>query len=410
MARGRTSRLLDYDLLLATSLLWFLAQFLRFLFPPLFGPIGTRYGVSNTTLGLLFSTLMFVYAGMQFPSGALADRYGMARVIAAGGLVASSGAFIAYGIRSFPALVAGAILIGLGTGAHKTVAINLLSRVYSGRTGETIGTMDAVGLVGGASGPTVVVLVLSMDIGWPAVFLIGGGIGIACTALFRNRIARRSALVARENRANERDGSDEGPVEARDYVEPFLDPRLSAFVVVTVAYGFVWQGLSAFLPLYLERAAGLSTEAAGLAFGSLFLVGLVQPLTGSLGDRVGPLFVMVVALGVATTSLSVLVASPSPAVAWLAVPFVGLGLHGFRPVRETYLVDVIPTEVGGGTLGIARTVMLGVGAAAAAAIGYLADAVGFTVAFGVLAGVLGVGAVLVTTLFAVDRRKRRSTA
>jgi hypothetical protein len=50
-------------------------------------------------------------------------------------------------------------------------------------------------------------------------------------------------------------------------------------------------------------------------------------------------------------------------------------------------MDVIPEEVGGGTLGVVRTFMTGVGALAPAAVGILSEVVGFTVAFASIGGI-----------------------
>lgn len=406
MARIEWADLREFDVLLVTSLIWFLAQFVRYVFPPLFDTFRAVYGVSNTTLGLLFTSLMLAYAGMQFPSGAIADRVGTAHVIFVGALVAAGGALLAFGVRSFPALVAAAVLIGLGTGAHKTVAINLLSRIYPRRTGGTLGTMDAIGHLGGAAGPAGVVLVLSLGLGWGVVFLAVGIAGIAFAAAFRERLGRRTDVPDSAERPSSDD--DDAPAgiadDVRAYLTPFVDPHLSAFVLVTVAYSVAWNGTTAFLPLYLETEAGLSTESAALVFGSLFLAALVQPVTGSLADRVGRYGVMVATLGLAGASLLALVVTPVPTVAVVAVPLIGLGGHGFRPVRDAYLVETIPHSAGGGTLGIVRTVMLGVGATAPAIVGYVSDSTGFAVAFGVLAGALVVGTGLIGALLIAERR------
>nr|WP_234402798.1 hypothetical protein [Halarchaeum acidiphilum] len=61
-------RLRSLDALAATAAIWFLAKSLRYAFPPLFGTLSARYGVSNATLGLAFTAMMLVYALCQFPA------------------------------------------------------------------------------------------------------------------------------------------------------------------------------------------------------------------------------------------------------------------------------------------------------------------------------------------------------
>ncbi|MUW15968.1 MFS transporter, partial [Halorubrum sp. CBA1125] len=84
-------RLVAYDVLALTSLVWFLGKFVRYAFPPIFGTLQASYGVSNAAVGAAYSGLMIVYALLQFPSGAIADRIGAVRVIATGAAVAGVG-------------------------------------------------------------------------------------------------------------------------------------------------------------------------------------------------------------------------------------------------------------------------------------------------------------------------------
>jgi len=76
----------------------------------------------------------------------------------------------------------------------------------------------------------------------------------------------------------------------------------------------------------------------------------------------------------------------------------GIGFHGFRPVRDSYLMDLIPPEIGGGTLGIVRTGMTAIGGVAPVVIGYLSDVFGFVVAFGLIVCVLACGGLLIVVL------------
>ncbi|ERH11925.1 MAG: major Facilitator superfamily, partial [halophilic archaeon J07HB67] len=84
--------LAGFDALVLVSLIWFLAKFLRYAFPPLFPTFQTEFAVSNGQLGAAFTAMMTVYAAMQFPSGALADRLGVVRVVVCGAGVAAVGA------------------------------------------------------------------------------------------------------------------------------------------------------------------------------------------------------------------------------------------------------------------------------------------------------------------------------
>lgn len=397
MTRAWLGRTGAVDVLALTSAIWFLAKFVRYAFPPLFETFQRAYGASPATLGLLFSGLMVVYAGMQFPSGALADRVGTVRVITAGVTLVGVAALGLAATQAFPALVFAMVLIGAGTGVHKTVAINLLADASPGRVGRTMGTMDAVGELGGVAAPAAVLLALSTAAGWPALFGAVGLGGLALAVAFARRVQPQAPDRPRSG------AEATGSIGLRGYLSVLRDPHVAGFVVVIMAYAFAFNGLVAFLPLFLTTAAGVSSTAAGVLYASLFAVSLVQPVTGALSDRIGRYRLMVATLGTAALALGgLLLALPVGVIAALVV-LVGVGGHGFRPVREAHLMDVLPAAAGGGSLGLVRTVMMGVGAVAPAVVGAIAATASYRRAFLVLAGAFGFGAVVVALLATVDR-------
>ncbi|WP_435126140.1 MFS transporter [Halobaculum sp. D14] len=400
----RLSALADYDALTLTALIWFLAKFLRYAFPPLFPTYQAAFGASNAALGAAFTAMMTVYALMQFPSGAVADRLGATKVIAAGAVTAAVGAlalFPAVGddvvvvpvvgdvAAGFVALVAGMLLVGVGTGAHKTVAVGLLSRIYPTRTGRALGVLDTFGAFGGVVAPAAVTVAVATGwADWHTLFLAGGVAGLALVAAFLLRVPNRVSDTDR--------GGGDGGVSAAAYVRLFRRPAFSAFVAVTLCFSFAYNGAVAFLPLYLTDSAGLPDATASLLYSALFVVNPVQLVTGDLSDRVGRLPVVGATLTLAACGLGALLAvgAAGPAVLGAAVVAFGLGSHGFRPVRGAYLAAVIPDEVAGSGLGAVRTLLMGAGAVAPAVVGVVADAVGFGAAFGVLALALVAAAAL----------------
>jgi len=360
-----------FDVLALTATIWFLAKFLRYAFPPLFGILQDAYGVSTTVVGTAFSGLMLVYALTQFPSGTLADRLGAVRVIAGGALLAAGGAVSLAIEAPFAVLVGGMLLVGLGTGAHKTVAVRLMARVYPARTGRALGVMDTVGALGGVVAPAVVV---ALAAGWRLAFLAGGVAGVALAVAFAARARDRT----------EAGPTDDGPAPPLGtYLALFADARFAGFAVLAVLFSFAYNGVVAFLPLYLTEAVGLSGATASLLYSALFALTFVQLGTGELSDRVGEGPVLVATLTVATAGLAGLLSLGGfglPALA-ASVGALGLGSHGFRPVRGAYLVRVIPDEVAGGTLGIVRTGLMTAGAVAPGLVGALVEFAGYRVAF-----------------------------
>jgi MFS family permease len=398
-------RLGRFDALVLTALIWFLAKFLRYAFPPLFDPLVATYGASYAVLGTAYTGLMLVYAAMQFPSGLLADRLGSVTVITAGALVAAAGALVLVVDAPFLVLVGAMLLVGAGTGVHKTVAVRLLSRAYTDRTGRALGVMDTFGAFGGVVAPAAVALFLGapgvFGAGWRTLFLAGGVAGVALAAGFAVRVPRRLS-----GGTDAADG--EGSGGFRQYVALFRDRRFTAFVLATVLFSFAYNGLVAFLPTYLTQAAGLSTAAASLIYSALFAVSLVQLVTGEASDRVGELPVVGATLGLATAALVALVLltpTGNPLLLGAAVVATGLGSHGYRPVRGAYLLSLVPDAIAGGSLGVVRTLLMGAGAVSPAVVGIASETVGFRPAFWLLAGALAGATALAGALWADERHR-----
>lgn len=386
-----------YYLVVLISLLWFMVQFLRFVFPPLFETFQSVYGVSNAQAGLLFTLIMLSYAAVQFPSGVLGDRFGLPAMILAGVAVFTVAALLAAVSPSFVVLALAAMLIGFGTGPHKTVAIPLLSRRYVEHPGRVLGVMDTVGQFGGMTAPLVVVVLAGVFV-WQSVFVFGAVVSAALGVLFYRAVRRDPALNV-DGPSGDRPSTDaEDDGSGLTYRAVFADRTLLVFVLVTMCFTFAWNGVASFLPLYLAVEKGLSTGIAGILYSLLFAMSVSQAVTGELGDRAGKLTVSVVLFAAMSVGVGGLLIANSLVALVATTVVLGLGFHGFRPVRDAYLMEIIPEGVGGGTLGAIRTAMTGVGALAPAIVGYLSDVIGFVPAFACIAAATAVAGVLTLLL------------
>ncbi|TYL36668.1 MFS transporter [Natronococcus pandeyae] len=404
--RKTIGRLARFDVLLLTAGIWFLAKFLRYAFPPLFDSFQASYGVSNAALGAAFTGFMLVYAAMQFPSGVLADRLGSVTVVTAGGVVAAAAALALIVDSSFLVLVAAMLAMGAGTGVHKTVAVRLLARVYPARTGRALGVLDTFGAFGGVVAPAAVVAAAALPFlfgdGWRAIFLAAGLLGLGLVVTFRLRVPARTPSAADHGDAVTHSGA-----SVRRYATLFRDWRFSAFALLTVLFSFTYNGVVAFAPLYLTQEAGLTQATAGILYSALFVASLVQLVTGDISDRIGRLPIVVATLALASGSLLAFVSltgTGSPILLGGTLVAVGLGCHGFRPVRGAYLMSAIPDDVAGGGLGIVRTLLMAAGAVAPAVVGILSETAGFQPAFWLLSGSITGATLLGAALWALEDR------
>ncbi|MFC7140404.1 MFS transporter [Halosimplex aquaticum] len=417
-----------FDALALTALVWFLGKFLRYAFPPLFGTLGSTYGVSRTVLGSAFTGLMLVYAAMQFPSGLLADRLGSVRVITAGALVAAAAALALAVDAPLWVLIGAMALVGAGTGTYKTVGVSLLSRAYPARTGRALGIFDTFGTFGGVAAPAAVVVASGLPAAfgapWRSLFLAAGVVGVGLAVGFARVVPRRlpdepagaaangagpadgEPASADDVTGSAADGSGDGGVPLGAYVALFRDRRFALFVVVTICFSFAYNGAVAFLPLYLAEETAVSEATANLLFSVLFVVSLVQLVTGEASDRVGVEAILALTLGVATAGLLAVLAlsaTGGPVVLGGAVVLLGLGAHGYRPVRGAYMMSVVPESVAGGSLGVVRTLLMAAGAVSPAIVGYLSETAGFGTAFQLLAAALVAATALSLVLWALGR-------
>ena len=136
--------------------------------------------LTNTQYGMLFSAFFWVYALIQIPVGALAERYGAHRVLTAG-LVVWATATALTGITSgFSMLIALRMMLGLGESVGFPTVSKLLAAVVPVKG---LGMANGIVAFGYLIGPGVGVFLagLLIDIvGWRGTFLVFG----ACSLLW----------------------------------------------------------------------------------------------------------------------------------------------------------------------------------------------------------------------------------
>lgn len=355
-----------------------MVQFIRYMFPPLFETFQSIYDVSNTATGLLFTLLLIAYALAQFPAGLLGDKFGHSNIIFVSAIVFSSATLLVAFSPIYVLIVLAAMAIGFSTGPHKTVAIPLLSQKYPNNTGRVLGIMDTFGQFGGVVAPIIVAFFVGVTI-WQNAFVFAAGIsGLLALVFYRAKDMESS------QKKSTKKSDPPKSVNKEKYKKLVHNKKLVIFVFITVCYTFTWNAISAFLPLFLTTEKGISTEFAGVLYSVLFVMSISQPVTGELTDQVGSLNVGFWLFAVLIGGLIILTSGTSFIIMGIATILIGLSIHGFRPVRDAYLMELIPNDISGGGLGLIRTFMTGVGALAPVSVGLLSDIVGFTMSLTIL--------------------------
>ncbi len=382
------------DVLILTAFIWFFGKFLRYVFPPLFESLQVTYTVSTTALGWTFSAFLFAYAAVQFPSGVLSDKFGAVPIITGGIMLSSVAAVSLFATVPFSVFVIVMLVLGLGTGLHKTAAVQLLSKVYPAQTGRVLGVFDTFGTFGGVIAPIAVVVAANWAgsrPGWQIMMLGLGLLGLIFSVSFfihvPNRLRASETQTESPTTASGESGLDDN-VERhwKSYFEMFYNHQFSVFVAASICFSFAYYGIVSFLPLYLTQEAGVTSVSAGTLYSVFFVVSLVQIVSGDLSDRIGTLPVILAALSLSSVSLAgfVLTTGGNIFVLTIAVACIGLGVHSFRPVRAAYLMQILPERIAAGSFGIVRTLLMLSGAVSPGIIGTLSDKVGFRIAFWIL--------------------------
>ncbi|MCX7157586.1 MAG: MFS transporter, partial [Proteobacteria bacterium] len=151
------------NLLLRVCLPFLAGYFLSYVYRAVnavLGPqLATEFALSPADLGLLTGAYFFAFGLFQVPLGLLLDRYGPRRMDALLLLLAAAGAGLFITAQSFPGLLVGRTLIGLGVSAALMACFQAFVLWYPA---ERIGTMIAIAYAAGGFGAMAVSVPLEL--------------------------------------------------------------------------------------------------------------------------------------------------------------------------------------------------------------------------------------------------------
>ncbi|WP_233571955.1 MFS transporter [Halosegnis longus] len=372
-------------LLLAISVGWAFIQAGRLVVSPLLPEISGQFGLSPTEEGLTVTTIWFVYACLQYPSGRLSDVLTRTTLLVAGLCVIAVGFLVFAGAPTYLVVLVGAVLVGFGAGLYPTPARGLVSDLYVERRGQAFGLHTASGDVGGVIAAGLAVATLAVA-SWRGAFL-----PVAVVLL--------SVALALHVWSREGYHVESVDLEVRATARRLLgDPGTRRLILAYALYAFTWQAATGLLPTFLRRSKSFSPAIATASFGTLFVVGaVVKPVAGGLGDRVRRDRLAPAALLLAAVALTGVVLASSELAVTVGVVVFAAGLMSYPPVMQAYLMDTFPTESMAGDLGGMRSLYIGLGSLGPTAVGFVAGRADYAVAFAGLAGCLLVAVALILT-------------
>jgi len=238
--------------------------------------ISKDFQLTAQSKGLLLSSFFWSYALMQIPIGWAADRFNL-RWLYAGAFIVWSVAQGFTGLaRSFTALLAFRMLLGVGESIYLPGGTKIVSLLFSPKErGLPSGLFD-FGSRTGLVLEGILVPWLLVHIGWRRTFLILGFTALLWLAPWFWVFPRRLP-AARPNAAT----SDASSFAART----LLNRNLIGICLGFFCFDYYWYVLVTWLPDYLVTVRQLYIVQAGFyASLAFFIFGIAEPLGGWIAD------------------------------------------------------------------------------------------------------------------------------
>lgn len=378
--------------LLLCTLAFFATMVARLVISPVVPDIVEEFSVSTSAVGLALTGMWGAYALTQFPSGLLGDRLGERTIIltAVGGTVVTSALLTV--VPSFAVFVLATVCLGAAAGLHYSVATSLLTRQFAD-IGRAIGIHVAGGPLAGLLAPVAAALV-GARYGWRWAIVLGAGVALPVFALV--------ARYVEPTPARQPDRPIRDRVELRPLVELLSRPQIAYTTGLAVLGAFTWQATASFLPAFLQQGRDLPQTTAGILFSVYFVVhGLTQPVMGTISDRYPRDLTVAGTMAVGVLGYGLLVVGRSLGVLVAGVVCAGLAMSWGAPLQSRFM-DLLSDAERGAGFGLVRTVYMTLGATGSVVVGVAADVAGWTVAFGLLVGLMGAGVASIAAVAATS--------
>ena len=337
--------------------------------------IAVEFDVRLAVLGAIANASALAYAVMALPAGHAADRLGSRRMVSISMGGAGAAALLAAASPNISVLTIALVLMGLLGGLYHPAGLSFITRSVRQRA-RALGIHGAGGNLGTALAPLIAGGVAGIW-SWRGSFLV-----FAVLALSIAAASYRSRAVEPDMEITKR------PVKER---ETLLLP-LALMFVINAGFGFIFRGLTTFLPLHLTTNLGFSLigfdpvviGGAFATFALLFGVG-GQYIGGEMGERVKRHRLLVPIAALTIPALIAMALSEGWLLLTAASIFVFFNFMA-QPTAVAMISDYAAERVHGRVYGLTSLTGFGIGSFAGAGGGLVADKFGIEWVFVMLAG------------------------
>jgi MFS family permease len=370
--------------LVAASFGWMLDAFDVMLYSMVLASLIGDMGLTMAQAGMLGSLTLLASAGGGMLFGVVADRYGRTRALMGSVLLYSIFTGMCGLAQNVWQLAVFRVLLGIGMGGEWASGAALVSETWPAEhRGKAFGFMQSSWAIGYALAAAVTAIVLPRW-GWRAVFFVG-----VLPALFTLWVRRHVEEPEIWRRSKERavPGIPATTMRFGDLFRGRLGRLTIAVTLMNACTMFGWWGLNLWIPAYLS----LPASQGGIGLGAGAMSGLVIAMQvgmwfgyvtfGFISDAIGRKRAYVIYVLMAAVLLPLYGAVRAPIVLLALGPvvaFFGTGyFSGFGPLTAEIYPTAIRATAQGFTYNIGRVAS----AVAPFAVGSMAQARGFGLAF-----------------------------
>jgi MFS family permease len=344
--------------------------------------VALEFGTSLALLGAVSTVSAFAYSIMALPAGEGADRFGSKRMVALSMGGSGAAALLAAASPNVTVLAIALVIMGLFGGLYHPAGLSFITRGVRQRA-RALGLHGAGGNVGTALAPLVAGGVAGIW-SWRGSFLVFAIVSLAVSVYaFRSQVGER------------KEGTVE-PVDQRGARTRTMLLPLALMFVINACFGFIFRGLTTFLPLHLSTnlgfdVGGMDPVAVGGAFATVALLFGVagQYLGGELGERFRRERLLVPFAALAVPALLLMTASDGWLLLIAASAFAFFNFLA-QPTAVALISDFSAGHLHGRVYGLTSLTGFGVGSFAGVAGGLIADNQGVEWVFAMLAGVASI--------------------
>ncbi len=323
------------------------------LLTPILPTLKDYFDLSGTGAALIVSSLSFARLLVDLPAGMLVDRFSHRALLAGGALVTAVGAVVSAAATSFPMLLAGQVLCGIGLNGCLIAAMVVFSELGHDRNrGSMFGLYTAATMASASLGP-IVAGVVTTNFSWQAAFAVGAvvaaGAGILSLTALKLHAAHPVTVAL---------GEEELPPLAATMSDSTGAEELRASLSIYAVVFLLFLGSSGIshtaIPLYADETLKFSASTIGWVAGISMLFRSAASLSGGrLGDRFGYRLIVTASLVILGISFIAFNAASDVTGFMAGMLFISVGYAG-TALPNAWLVNLNPRSRWGRLLGANR--------------------------------------------------------